>query len=104
MALIDQIKILCDRLAPFGWQDFLKAATDNSLDIKKPSTATLKQELTKNLTTINRGITGLEDFSPSGNSAISPSQPSLSLVYHALMAPCFSVTITEVRSVILPHR
>jgi hypothetical protein len=87
MALIDQVKLLCDRLAPLGWRAFLKAATDNTLDIQKATAAALRRELTKNLASIDRNIAGLEDFSQAGTQAVTTGQPSLSLLYHALACP-----------------
>lgn len=90
MPLIDQVKAICDRLAPLGWRAFLKAATGNSLDIKKASLAALRQELTKNLPNINRSIPGLEDFAPGGSRAATAGQPSLSLLYHVLASPLVS--------------
>ena len=87
MALIDQVKLLCDRLAPLGWRDFLKSATNNALDIQKATSAALRQELIKNLASINRNIAGLEDFSLAGTRAVTAGQPSLSLLYHALASP-----------------
>ena len=87
MALIDQVQLLCNRLAPLGWRAFLKAATNNTLDIQKATPASLRQELTKNLASINRNIAGLEDFSLAGTRAVTAGQPSLSFLYHALACP-----------------
>ena len=42
MALIDDVKTVCDRLAPLGWRDALLAATGRQLDIQKPNAAALK--------------------------------------------------------------
>ena len=54
--LLEEVKQVCDRLAPHGWRDLL---LEHGLDI----TATdLKQELTKELPSINRDIEGFEDF------------------------------------------
>ena len=49
MARIDEIKRLCDRLAPLGWRGLLQAATGNELDISQSSAEDLKRELIKNL-------------------------------------------------------
>ena len=68
MALPDQVRAICDRLSPLGWRGFLRAATGNSLDIKKSSAAARRQELIKNLPTIDRTLTGLDDFAMAGNS------------------------------------
>jgi hypothetical protein len=78
MALIDQVKKICDRLTPHGWRDLLLA---HGLDI----TATnLKQELAKTLPNINRTIKGFEDFSGEGKRGIEPGNPARSLLFHAL--------------------
>ncbi len=87
MALIDEVKALCDRLAPLGWHDLLLKVTGGQLDIVKPTSAALKTELTKTLTTIDRTVTGLTDFSLSGTKAITAGFPADSLLYHALASP-----------------
>ena len=87
MALIDQVKAICDRLAPLGWRVFLKAATAQALDIQKATPAALRTELTKNLPSIDRALPGLEDFAGAGQQAVTAGQPSLSLLYHALACP-----------------
>jgi len=76
---------MCDRLAPLGWRELLKNV--GGFDIQKTSAATLRQELTKNLPSVNRTVPGFEDFAPAGKQAITAGQPSLSLLYHALASP-----------------
>jgi hypothetical protein len=85
MPLIDDVKKICDRLAPLGWRELLKAV--GGFDIQKTSAAALRQELTKNLPSINRTVSGFEDFASEGKQAITAGQPSLSLLYHALASP-----------------
>jgi len=81
MALINDVKKVCDRLAPLGWRDLLLA---HGLDI----TATdLKQELTKDLPNINRRLPGFEDFAAEGMRGIMAGDPALSLLFHALVSP-----------------
>ncbi|MEH1835376.1 MAG: hypothetical protein V7L29_25810 [Nostoc sp.] len=81
MALIDEVKQICDRLASVGWRDLL---LQQGLDI----TATnLQQELTKELPAINRQIVGFEDFAFEGKRAIEAGNPSQSLLFHALASP-----------------
>ena len=81
MALIDQVKQICQRLAPFGWGNLLLR---HGLDI----TATdLKQELSKPLSRIDRSLPGFEDFSGEGIQGIEPGIPAQSLLYHALASP-----------------
>jgi hypothetical protein len=87
MARIDEIKALCDRLAPLGWRALLRNVTGNKLDIAQSTPTALQRELTRNLGEIDRTLTGFEDFAAKGNKAITPAQPSLSLLYHALASP-----------------
>src|SRR4051794_1958321 len=87
MALIDDVKAACDRLAPLGWRNVLLAVTGGQLDIQKPTAAALKTELAKNLTAIDRTIAGFTDFALSGASAIKAGSPANSLLYHALASP-----------------
>ncbi len=87
MARIDDIKSVCDRLAPLGWRALLQNVTRNRLDIAQSTPAALQRELTRNLGEIDRTLTGFEDFAAKGNKAITPGQPSLSLLYHALASP-----------------
>jgi hypothetical protein len=77
MALIDQVQQVCDRLALQGWRDLL---LQHGLDI----TATdLQQELTKELSTIDRNLPGFTDFAADGTRGIEPGSPARSLLYHA---------------------
>lgn len=87
MARIDEVKSLCDRLAGLGWRDLLQEVTQNELDISQSTPVALRQELTKNLTDINRTLPGFEDFAADGAKAATPAQPALSLLYHALANP-----------------
>lgn len=87
MALIDEVKTVCDRLAPLGWRDLLLNVTGGQLDILKPTSAGLKTELTKALTTIDRTVLGFTDFSLSGARGITSGSPSDSLLYHAMASP-----------------
>ena len=81
MPLIDEVKQVCDRLAPHGWRDLL---LEHGLDI----TATdLKQELTKELLSINRDLEGFEDFAFQGRRGIEAGSPAQSLFFHALASP-----------------
>jgi hypothetical protein len=81
MALIDEVKAICDRLAPFGWAELLK---EHGLDI---TAANLKQELTKDLPHIKRSVRGFEDFALEGRQGIEPGHPARSLLYHAFASP-----------------
>jgi len=87
MALIDDVKTICDRLGPLGLRSALLTVTGGQLDIQKPTAAALKTELTKNLTAIDRTRGGFTDFALSGASAIKAGSPANSLLYHALASP-----------------
>ncbi len=84
MALIDKVKDVCDRLAPLGWRDLLLDVSGGQFDI---AAANLANELTKNLSLIDRTRRGFEDFSIDGNRAVFSRSPSRSLLYHTLASP-----------------
>lgn len=77
MTLIQEVKKICDRLAPHGWRDLL---LQHGLDI---AATDLKRELTKELPGINRRIPGFEDFAQEGKRGIEPRNPARSLLFHA---------------------
>ena len=87
MSLIDDVKKICDRLAPLGWGALLKAVTNNALNISQPSAAALQTELGKVLPQIDRSKKGFEDFHPTAKRAITGGRPASSLLYHALASP-----------------
>ena len=78
MVLIDDVKRVCDRLASLGWRDLLLL---HGLDI---TAVNLKQELTKDLPTIQRNLPGFEDFAFEGKRGIEAGIPARSLLFHAL--------------------
>ena len=84
MSLIDDVKTVCDRLAPRGWRNLLLSVTNNALDISQPTAARLQTALTRSLPAINRTRMGFGDFSAAGTRAITGGRPSRSLLYHAL--------------------
>ena len=84
MALIDDVKAICDRLAPFGWRDLLLAVTFNALDISQTTNTKLRNALTATIPTIDRSRSGFEDFHPSASQAVTAGAPAQSLLYHAL--------------------
>lgn len=94
MPLIEQVKAICDRLAPLGWQDLLKSVTNNALEISQPSTAALHSALTSSIPHIDRTKRGFEDFHPSAMKAITDGQPAQSLLYHAFASPQVHPTST----------
>jgi hypothetical protein len=87
MALIDDVKALCDRLASLGWRDLLLAVTKQQLDIRQANAAALKEEVQKPLTQIDTSFPGFEDFGSSEARGIAAGTPSRSLLYHALASP-----------------
>jgi hypothetical protein len=81
MALIEQVKQVCTRLAPHGWAELFKL---HGLDI---TAADLEKELSRPLPGIRRELQGFEDFAVEGSRGIEPGQPARSLLYHALASP-----------------
>ena len=59
MAMLDDVKIICDRLAPLGWASLLKKVTGGALDIKQSSLAKLQAALTAQLASIDRAENGM---------------------------------------------
>jgi len=84
MALIDEVKAVCDRLAPLGRRDRLLIVTGNTLDIAQSTNAELKTSLTAVLPGIDRTQQGFEDFHATANQAVTGGCPARSLLYHAL--------------------
>lgn len=84
MALIDDVKAVCDRLTPHGWRDLLLEVSEGTLDIAATS---LKAELAKELPRIRRDRNGFQDFAFEGNRGIEPGNPARSLLHHALASP-----------------
>lgn len=80
MALIDEVRAVCNRLAPEGWGALLNK---HGLDITR---ADLRAELDRELT-IDRNVPGFEDFAFEGRRGIEPGAPDRSLLYHALASP-----------------
>ncbi len=87
MPLIDDVKVICDRLAPLGWRNLLLRVTGNGLDISQPTSGGLLAALTAQLAAIDRHHRGFEDFHASASQAITGGSPARSLLYHALASP-----------------
>lgn len=83
MALIDDVKAVCDRLAPLGWRDLLLHVTQNRLDIRQDTPKALAAVLSADLTAIDRSFPGFMDFSVEGRQGVTPGSPGRSLLYHA---------------------
>ncbi len=98
MALINEVKTICDRLAALGWRDLLLTVTSNTLDISQPTVGKLKTSLTADIPVIDRTRKGFDDFHPTATKAITGGRPSRSLLYHALASPGVHPTGTEAPS------
>jgi hypothetical protein len=85
MALLDEVRAVCGRLAPLGWADLLAA---HGLDIEA---ADLGAELARPLTAIDRDVPGFEDFAAEGIRGVQPGIPARSLLFHALASPNVTV-------------
>lgn len=88
MSLIDDVKLICDRLAPLGWRDLLLRVTRNRLDISQPNAAALQVALLAPIPDLDLTVAGFEDFSPGlPASGMAPGSFARSLLYHALASP-----------------
>ncbi|WP_309892364.1 hypothetical protein [Archangium sp.] len=76
MALLDDVKAVCQRLAPRGWA---RLFAKHGLDITRSD---LGIELRKRLRLIDRTVPGFEDFSQEGQRGIEPGSPGRSLLFH----------------------
>ena len=87
MPIFDDIRDLVRRLAPRGWDELLAQhglhldAADLATELQRP----LADAHGKS--TIDRTLPGFEDFATAGRAAITPGNPALSLLYHALASP-----------------
>jgi len=81
MALIDEVRQVCERLAPHGWGALL---AQHGLDL---TASDLRGELLRDLADIDRGVPGFEDFSPAGRRGVEPGRPASSVLFHALASP-----------------
>lgn len=91
MALINDLKLICDLLGPRGWRTRLLAVTNNALDIMQPTAAALEAELAKPVQLVPNQV-GFEDLASRGDQAIEAGSPALSLLYHALASPAVHPT------------
>lgn len=95
MALIDEVKTVCDRLGPLGWRKLFLDITEGKLDILQPSAEKLQSALTANLASIDRSKPGFDDFNRLGAQGITLGQPSQSLLYHAFASSRVHPTSTS---------
>ena len=94
MPAVDDVKLVCDRLAPLGWRSLLMQVSGNQLDIKQATPAALRTQLAKTLTAIDRNVAGFSDFSLDGKRGITPGAPAQSLLFHALASPGVTAGLT----------
>jgi hypothetical protein len=88
MSLIQDVHVICTRLAPHGWAGLFNA---HGLNITLADPEDLARELAKPLPDIRRGIRGFEDFAEEGQQGIDPDHPARSLLYHAFASPNVTV-------------
>lgn len=85
MALIDEVKSVCDRLAGRGWADLLRRV---GLDIAALHAAALGRRLAAPIARPTGAIPqGFQDFAFVNAFGIAPGAPARSLLYHALASP-----------------
>lgn len=94
MALIDLVKVACDRLADHGWRDLLLHVTGNQLDIRQATSQALRATLLTPLNAVVRSFPGFVDFAQDGQRGITPGLPGRSLLYHAFASPGVTVGVT----------
>jgi hypothetical protein len=85
MALLDQVRDVCRRLASHGWAELFAA---HGLDT---AAGDLGGELARPLPAIDRDLPGFEDFAAEGERGIEPGTPARSLLFHALASPNVTV-------------
>lgn len=83
MALISDVKRICDRLANAGWRDLMLL---HGIDIKQSSGTKLADELQQRVD-VDRTVPGFADFSKNKARGIEAGDPAGSLFYHALASP-----------------
>ena len=83
MALINDVKRICDRLADAGWRDLM---LKHGIDIKQGSAQKLAKALDAEVD-VDATIPGFGDFIKDRARGIEPGDPAASLLYHALASP-----------------
>ncbi|MGK7954477.1 MAG: hypothetical protein AB4063_04330 [Crocosphaera sp.] len=83
MALITEVKEICDRLGDAGWQSLL---LKQGIDIKQESESALASILETEVE-VDRTIPGFEDFYSNRARGIEAGNPAGSLLYHAFASP-----------------
>src|SRR5262245_20737476 len=87
MTLLEQVTVLCRRLAPKGWERLLAlhGLRLDSSTLNDPGK--LANELARKLPAIDRTVMSFEDFSPAGSRGVEAGRPCCSLLYQALASP-----------------
>lgn len=83
MALITDVKRICDRLADSGWQRLM---LKHGISIKHMSESALASALNE-VVDVDKTIPGFEDFVANQAKGIEPGHPAASLLYHAFASP-----------------
>ena len=83
MALIDDVKQICDRLANAGWRDLM---LKHDIDISQSSAQKLADALDAEVD-IDRSVSGFEDFIKDKGRGIEAGDVAASLLYHAFASP-----------------
>lgn len=86
MALMDDVKEICDRLSDHGWRELMLSRTNGVMDIRQNSLANLRTALLKDIEQIDRSGP-FSDLHLDCQRAIEPGDPARSLLYHALANP-----------------
>jgi hypothetical protein len=87
MPLITAVRAVISRLAPRGWKELMELhglhldAADLTAELRRPLVDASGKS------TIDRSVSGFEDFALDGTAAIQAGDPALSLLYHALASP-----------------
>ena len=83
MALINNVKEICDRLVRAGWRDLM---LKQGIDIDQPNVQRLAEALSVEVV-VDKSIPGFEDFVADRAKGVEPGNVSASLLYHAFAAP-----------------
>ena len=83
MALINEVKRICDRLADAGWKDLM---LKHGINIKQASAAKLASALAAEVN-VDQSVEGFGDFISETARGIEPGNVAASLLYHAFASP-----------------
>ena len=86
MALLNQVRTVCERLVDCGWNTVLKLHGLELETAVRYDDIGLADALVAPLQ-VDRNVPGFRDFTKAGNQAITPGNPAASLLYHAMASP-----------------